>query len=204
MSQPLPTKHMGMELHHLDRRESYEYDPYLKAFDASFFATLSGAPSGAVGSPLTLNAAGIASYLMHNFVQQADFNLTVPTAPTGGQALRQWGFKSPASNNLGGVYFQTSGAVFTAQVYDNAGKNQNVVLTWSAGYTNTTTKFSIKWEPEVILFKINDVIVASFVTISGNPGATIPMAALPIYISNAVADALTLNYLQIYRAAEIQ
>jgi hypothetical protein len=193
-----------MELHHLDRRESYVYDPEVKGFDATFFATLTGTPSGAIGSPITLNAAGIASYLMHNFVQQADFNLTIPTAPTGGQATRQWGFKSPSSNNLGGAYFQTTGAVFSAQVYDNAGNNQNVTLTWSAGYTNTATKFSIKWEPDVILFKINDAVVASFATIAGSPGATLPVAALPVYINNAVADALTLNYLQIYRAAEIQ
>lgn len=192
-----------MNLEHRDHRDSQVYDPSLRSFDQSFWAILSGTPSGAVGSPITLNAAAIASYPQYEFPQLAEFNITVPVAPTGGQAERKWGFLAPASNNLGGMYFHTNAAVFEAVVYDNWGNAQTATLTWSAGYTATATRFQIMQEPERVMFKINDVIVATFVVTSAASPKALPFGALPMYISNLVSDNLTIAYINIERAANI-
>lgn len=186
-----------------DKRDSQLYDSEVRTFDQSFWQTMSGTPSGAVGSPITLNAATIVSYVQYEFPERAEFNITVPAAPVGGQAERKIGFLSPASNNAGAMYFHTNAAVFEAVVYDNFGNQQTVALTWIAGYTNTATRFQIMQEPERIFFKINDVIVATFTVTSGASPKALPFAALPLYISNAVSDNLTILYIEILRAANI-
>jgi hypothetical protein len=194
-----------MELEHRDKRDSQIYDPTIRGFDQSFWATISGTPSGVAGagSVVTLNDAVIVSYPQYEFPERAEFMLTVPAAPTGGQAQRKWGFLSPASNNAGAMYFHTNGTVFEAVVYDNFGNQQTVALTWLAGYTNTATRFQIMQEPERILFKINDVIVASFVVTSGASPKALPFGALPLYVSNLVSDNFTITYIDILRAANI-
>lgn len=192
-----------MNLEHRDHRDSQLFDPSVRGFDQSFFATLTGTPSGGVGSPITLNAVAIVSYPQYEFPERAEFMLTVPVAPTGGQAQRKWGFLSPSSNNPGGMYFHTNAAVFEAVVYDNFGNTQTQALTWSADYTNTATRFQIMQEPERVMFKINDVIVATFVVTAGASPKALPFGALPLYISNLVSDNLTITYIDILRAANI-
>jgi hypothetical protein len=194
-----------MDLENRDKRDSQIYDSSIRGFDQSFWATISGTPSGSAGSGnvITLNAATITSYPQYEFVEKAEFMLTVPNAPTGGQAIRQWGFKSPSSNNLGAAYFQTSGAVFTAVVYDNFGNTQTKTLTWTGSYTATATRFQIMSEPERIMFKINDVIVATFTVTSGASPVALPFGALPIYISNGASDNMTITYIDLLHAANI-
>lgn len=188
-----------MELINRDKRDSYVYDPKIKGFDSAFWSQITGTTTVSSGQ-LVLNNASMASFGLHEFIEQLDMYINNPTAPTGGQAVRQWGLKAPASNNLGGIYFQTSGATFSAQVFDDSGNNQNVTLTWSSAYTATNTRFSIRWEPNVILFKVNDVILTSFV-VSGNN--LLPFNALPLFIQNLASDNFTVVYVEVKRAAGI-
>src|ERR1700722_15188525 len=108
-----------MQLLHRDHRDSQIYNPSVRGFDESFWQTISGTPSGSAGAGnvITLNAGVITSFVQYEFPERAEFMVTVPNAPTGGQATRQWGFATPGSTKPGAAYFQTSGAAFTAVIY---------------------------------------------------------------------------------------
>src|ERR1700735_3287923 len=118
-----------MELEHRDKRDSYVYDPVIKGLDTSFWSAVTGTATVSTGT-LVLNAATLASFGLHEFVQEADFMLTIPAIPTSGDA-RRFGFVAPASFNIGAVYFDTTGTTFSANVYDNSGNHYTLPITWS-------------------------------------------------------------------------
>lgn len=201
-----------MELIHIDKRDGFLYDPAIKGLDANFWSNIVGTPtttgSGAA-KVIQLNAQTMASYVQDIF-SDIEFGLTVPNAPVGGQSPRRWGFLSPAQNNAGfitgAVYFETSGANFRVQVYDNANNNMTTALTWIAGYTNTFTRFRIRWEKDQIKILINDVVKATIPATSASasvPTVDMPVNPLPIWIENQAADNMLVNYVLVRRAASI-
>ncbi len=203
-----------MELLHLDKRDGYIYDPVIKGYDTNFWSSIVGTPtvSGtALTKVLQFNSQSAASYLLHCFVD-IEFGLTVPVAPTAGHS-RQWGLIAPAQLNQGGaavtgaLYFDITGTAFTFKVVDNLGNVLSKTLTWAAGYTNTFTRFRIRWESDRIQVLINDVVVATVDEMNLTDSATIvqgiPKNSLPIYINNGVADNELLSYIQVRRAAAI-
>lgn len=179
-----------------DKRDSLIYDPVSKGFDASFFATLSGTPA-ASGGKLQFNNASVASFMLFEFVNLANFTLTVPAVPTSGDA-RRWGFYSPATTAIGALYFDITGTAFTVNVVDSSGNLTSKAITWSGAWTNTQIVYGIAWEADRVQFWVNGAIVATFAIISGN---VIPFTALPLYIKNGNADNLTVAYLDLRRIA---
>lgn len=203
-----------MELLRQDSRDGYLYDAVIKGYDTNFWASIVGTPTvsgSGVTSAIQFNVQSAGSFLQHAF-GDVEFGLTVPTAPTAGHT-RWWGFLSPAQFNQGGaavagaVYFNISGTAFTLKVVDPNGNVLTKTLTWAGGYTNTFTRFRIRWEADQIQCLINDVIVATVSESNLTDSATlvggIPKQLLPIYINNAVADNMALRYMLVRRAAAI-
>lgn len=188
-----------MELEHRDKRDSYIYDPVIKGFDGSFWSTITGTPTVSNGA-IVLNAATIASYGLHEFVQQLDFNLLIITAPAGGQS-RRFGLYSPAGGSAAGyAYFDVTGTVFTVNISDNSGNVQSAAITWQSAWTNNPITYGIHWETNRIQFWINGAIVATF---SPTATAAIPFGALPLYVKNGVADNSAINWINVLRPAGI-
>lgn len=190
-----------MELEHRDHRDSYIYDPTIKGFDSSFWATLAGTPTNA--SPIVLNVATIASFGLHEFVQEADFSLNVVTAPTAGHS-RRWGFFSPAAGlGAGSAYFDITGTTFSVNISDNAGNTQTLAVAWLSAWTNHQITYKICWETNRVQFWVNGAIVATFQPNYQAVTSEIPYGALPLYIKNAVADAFAVYFVNILRPAGI-
>jgi len=188
-----------MELLSRDKRDGYVYDPIVKQYDTTFWKATTGTPAMS-GNVLRFNAAAVGSYIQHIYAD-IEFNLTVPTAPTSGDA-RHWGLRNPSSDNMGAVYFKIAGAVFTAEVVDSAGNATSTTLSWSAGYTATATTYRIRWEADHIFFYINGVIVATVSTANTSKNQ-IPCDALLARIVNGNADNMDLTYMWVRRAASI-
>jgi hypothetical protein len=186
-----------MELINKDKRDGYIYDPIIKQYDASFWKTTTGTPAMS-SNVLRFTSAAAASYLLHMFAD-VEFSFTIPTAPTGGD-VRQFGFRMPASDALGGVYFDITDTVFSIKVVDNFGVTTTTTpITWSAGWTNKAASYRIRWEKDQINAYVNGVVKA---TISA-PITDIPENALALRIVNGNADNMDLNYLAVRRAASI-
>ena len=188
-----------MELLNLDKRDGYIYDPAIKGLDANFFAQLAGTTTVA-SSKLRYNAATNASFLEHEFGRIV-YSLTIPVKPTAGDS-RRWGLYAPgASADMGAIYFDITGAVFTVVVIDSQGNSRSSTITWlDPTWTNTPIKFEIDWAPDRIQFWVNGGIVATFAQIST---AGIPFIALPLYVKNGNADNMDLSYICVKRAAGI-
>lgn len=188
-----------MEYDRRENRDSLIYDPQIKGFDASFWSQLSGTTTVASGK-LRFNAASSASFTLYEFVELLNFMVTVPAQPTSGDA-RRFGLFSPATTNIGAIYFDITGTAFTANVVDSSGNAQSKTLTWNnAVWSGNPIVFGIAWEPNRIQFWANGAIVATFAIESAN---TIPFTAIPLYIKNGNADNMDVSYVDVRRPAGI-
>jgi len=193
-----------MELLNKDARDGYVYDGVIKQFDTSFWKQTAGTTTMSTNK-LLFNAAALASYIQHEFAD-AEFAITVPAAPTSGDA-RHWGLRAPASLNFGAAYFDFTGAVFSCKVVDNVGNAYSTTVTWSAAWTAVETLYRIIWEPDRVQFLAGVVtggvvaytVIATFDTLSHQ----IPLIALPLRVSNGNSDNLLLAYVAVRRSAGI-
>ncbi len=191
-----------------DRRDGLIYDPIIKGYDTSFWASLTGTPA-ATGTPqiIRYNAATSGSYVLFEYAD-IEFQLLVPANPTAGDA-RIWGFKAPSTNNAGAVYFEITGATFQLVIYDNWGNKSTYPLTWVNGtYTNAQTKFRIRWDYDYIYVYVADTLVYSIPSSAVNgqsSGSTaakdLPRTALPMYIKNGNADNMDVAYMLVFESA---
>lgn len=192
-----------MELNH-DRRDGYVYDGVIKRVDTSFWKQTAGTTTMS-SNKLLFNAAGMASYIQHEFAD-VEFALRIPAVPTSGDA-RHWGLRAPASLNFGAAYFDVTGAVFSCKVVDNVGNAYSTTVSWSSDWTNTETMFRIIWGPDRVQFLagvvtasvVDYTVLATFDLISHG----IPEIALPLRISNGNSDNVYLGYVAVRRAAGI-
>lgn len=188
-----------MQLENRDKRDSLIYDPQIKGFDASFWSQLSGTTTVASGK-LRYNAASSASFILFEFADLFNFMVNVPVQPTSGDS-RRWGLFSPATGNIGAMYFDITGAVFTVKVVDSSGNVQSKTITWNnAAWSANDIVYGIAWTPDRVQFWINGAIVATFGILAGN---TIPFTALPLYIKNGNADNMDVSYVDVRKAAGI-
>lgn len=186
-----------MELINRDKRDGYLYDPIVKAYDTTFWKTITGTPAMST-IYLRFTSATAASFLQHIY---ADFEvlLNVPVKPTAGDA-RYWGFRNQATDALGAAYFDISGTAFTAKVVGDDGTVTSTTLTWNdAAWSAHAIPFRIRWEAQDVNFYINGSLVAS---ISAGTNK-IPNNALEVSIKNGVADNMDMTYMAIRRAASI-
>jgi len=182
-----------MELIDKDKRDGYIYDVVIKQYDTQFWKTTTGTPAVA-SNKLRFTSAAAASYILHRY-GDFEFAVNVPTTPSAGEA-KHWGLRAPATDSIGAIYFEIVGAVFQAVTIDDGGTSETTTLTWAAGYTAVETKFRIIWEPDIVRFMINGVIVATHVT-------RVPSNSLPLRIVNSDADNVDVGYVQIRQAAAI-
>lgn len=176
----------------LDKRDGYIYDVVIKQFDTAFWKQTSGTSSVA-SNKLRNNNAAIASYLLHKYGDY-EFGLNVPTTPSAGEA-KHWGLRSPATDNIGAIYFEISGATFRVVTIDDGGTSQTTTVTWSS-YEAAETRFRFLWDEDRVIFYINETIVATHTT-------RVPSNPLPLRIVNSDADNTDLGYVEIRQAAAI-
>ena len=185
-----------MELLNRDKRDGYDYDPIIKGYDASFWATTAGTPAIS-GTVLRFNASAASSYLQHMFAD-IEFDLNVAAKPTAGD-VRRWGLTNPSSNGEGGAFFDITGTAFTANVYDDRGNHSYVTLTWNdSAWSAAATLFRIRWEPDQVIFYIAGVIVATFGLVG-----TLPTGPLAARIVNSNSDNMDLSYMRVREAAAV-
>ena len=175
-----------------DKRDGYTYDVIIKQNDTTFWRATSGALT-VVSNKLRFNADSAASYLQHMYGDY-EFALNVPNTPSGSEA-RHWGLRLPGTDSIGAIYFEIVGSVFQVVSRDDGGTAETTVVTWSS-YEATETLFRIIWEPGLIQFLIDGVIVATH-------NVRIPSNALPLRIVNIESDNMDLGYVSVRRAASI-
>jgi len=177
------------------------YDPQFSGYDITFWNTLSGFPT-IVSNKLRLNTCEILSFpILRN--GDVEFTLTVPTAPTSGDT-RTWGLKSPIFGNRGRIEFSISGATFSIVGYDELGTTAFISQTvpWDAGWTNTATRFRVRWSNSEIQFLVNDSVVARGAFQVGK--LTLTSLPLSIHINNGNADNLDVSAVVVRRADSIE
>ena len=188
----------------LDKRDGYIYDPIVRGYDTTtpFWKTIAGIPTISTVY-LSFNAAEAASWLLHLFAE-GEFLLNVPVKPTAGD-VRFWGFKNPASNNLGAAYFNIAGTAFTAVVIDGNGNTKSTTITWDdTHWTAAAVVYRIRWEKDHVLFEIgvdtaHMLIVADFTS----KDVSIPLGPLALHIKNGNSDAMNFTYIASKRAAAL-
>lgn len=181
-----------MELNQ-DKRDGYVYDPIIKQYDTSFWKSTTGTPAMAT-DVIRYNADASASFGEHIFAD-VEFNLTVPVAPTAGQA-RFWGLRFPVGTGFGAVYFEVTGTTFRAVSIGQGGTSETTNITWVTGWTAAAKSYRIRWENDEVRFYVDGTLYVTHV-------AQVPQTALPLMISNGTADNLDLNYVAIRRSAAI-
>lgn len=195
-----------MEKLNRDKRDGYVYDAAIKGLDANFWANITSAPTVSAGK-LRFNAAKAASYILHEY-GDVEFLLTVPAAPTSGD-VRQFGLSGSSAKTFGAVYFDITGAVFSAKVYDNSGNSKSVTITWNASWTNVATLYRIIWDTDRVQFQVGivtaGVVAYTIVATIAMPQdiGSVPYVALPILINNGNADNMDLTYVVVRNAAGI-
>jgi len=152
---------------------SFLYDAYRDQYDTNIIQDLSGAPAAA-GNKLLVSAADICTYVAGSVA-----NLEML------------------------ISIDITDAVFTAKVYNLAGTATifNQVINWSAAWTATETKYRISVSENMVIFSIEDVIVARFNQQElGNTAntKTILKSPLPIRITNNNADNLLIGTLALF------
>ena len=113
-------------------------------------------------------------------------------------------FSPAASANIGALYFDITGAVFTAKVIDGNGQTQttNPHVESSRG-AQLIPAFKIAWEPDRVQFWAGGAIVATFGVTSAATAKSIPFIALPLYIKNGNSDNMDVAYVDVRHAAGI-
>jgi hypothetical protein len=164
----------------------FTYDPSISGYDTSFWKALSGSPS-VVSNKLRLSSAEISSYVAFRELD-VEFTITIPTAPTSGDA-RAFGLKIPALGNRARVEFDITGAVFSCKVYDDTATAQlSQAITWDASWTNTAIKYRIQATASGVKFYVNGACVARAEMQGLTANNSLPTIGGYLHISNGNAD----------------
>ncbi len=183
-----------MEVRSHNQNENFVYDPNISGNDDAFWKEVTGTLTATGTAPDTVlrwTSAVAASYSFYRFLD-ITFLVKVPTAPTSGD-VRTWGMALPAAQGGLAIVFNITDTAFTVSVKDIDGNTlTSKTITWSASWTNTVTRYQIKWFPQGIQFLINGTIVHSYMR-NNAPNRVIPNTGLPIYIKNSLADNMDLT-----------
>ena len=188
MSNPSPNRDSSGNL---IPRSGFIYDILMRAYDTSFWKSITGTPTIA-SSKIRLNADTCASY--YQVIKgNIDIPVNVPTTPSAGEA-KKWGFLNPGDPTKGSMYFEIAAAVFRAVSYDNDGTAQTTVLTFA---DHTAEKiYSIEWGDDYINFLKEGTVVATHKTRVGS-------LAQSIYLHNADADNTDFGSIKVKEASKI-
>lgn len=178
---------------------TFLYDAFRDQYDTNIIQDLAGVPVMAANK-LLISAADICTYTAGSNAN-LEMLISIPVAPVAAQS-KVFGFKSPATGNRGAMVFDITDDVFTAKVYNLAGTATlfSYTIPWSAAWTATETKFRISATERLVVFAIEDVIVAQYnqpqsATISAKSLSRCP---IPIRVTNVNADNLLIGTLALY------
>ena len=174
-------------------REGFIYDILMRAYDTSFWKTITGVPSIA-SNKIRLNADTCASY--YQIIKgEVDIPVNVPTTPSSGEA-KKWGLLNPGDPTKGSMYFEIVGAVLNAVSYDNGGTVQTTAITTDFPGAAAEYIYTIEWGDDYVNFLISGVVVATHTTRVGS----IPQA---VYLHNADADNTDFGSIKVKSAGKI-
>lgn len=136
----------------------------------------------------------MATYLVFNnaeAIQYADLlkgdlrmNVVIPNSPSTSD-VRRWGFYSLSKQS--GAYFEITGTMFQAKVYDGAnGTSNTVAITWDADWEGEDIIYRIKWSAGRAVFYMDGVQKADIAL--EDEGVVLANSPLSVYVQNATAD----------------
>mgnify|MGYP006921294973 CR=1 FL=1 len=183
--------------------DNLTYCPVVDGYTSGvFWTTVVGTPAISTAFLRFTNAS---AYTVSRYTKDLDieFVLTVPVAPTGGQA-RKWGLFLPCMGNRGACYFEVAGAVFRVRSYANDGTTLlvNQVVTFDPAWATAPIAYRIRKSAGSVEFFINNVSVSQqFMVDPAVPvDVNIPLA---IAIDNGTADNLDLTSLMLRGASNL-
>lgn len=160
---------------------SFYYSPIREGFDTSTWRTLFGLPI-ASGGKLLLNDTAIIHY---GNIVRGDLTFSINVAAPGPGLSKKFGFFQPNKNSY--AYFYINGNSFTAETSTGV-TSTSTAITWQSAWTNTDTRFRVKWEAGQVSFYAGDVLQT---TTCDSSITGLPMS---IYIANESQDTLIFNY----------
>lgn len=167
-------------------------DPQRDGYDTNLWHTVSGSPSVSADKFLFNVSEGLLKPDLKEGI--VAFKLTIPVKPTAGHA-RQWGLKNLSLGNKGKIVFDITGTVFSIKSYDDAGTVESSTVVWrDTAWTNKSIEYKIMWTFDRLIFFIDGEKIASHKVSVG----TLPLS---VFISNAVADALTADWITLAEMA---
>jgi len=162
---------------------NFTYDPVAQGYSTTFWRSVTGTPTVS-GGLLRFNNQAAQAY---GSILKGDvsFVVTVPTAPTASDD-REFGLVAASAH----IKFDITGAVFRVQISDGKGNTENRTITWQAAWTNTPTRFRIKWEAGRVEFWVGPTKQA---TISED---SVPDAPLSLLVRNVNADNMDVTVIE--------
>lgn len=192
-----------------DNNINIVYAPAISGYDSNFWERYYGASDPTINGSdqLVMNADGIASKVFYRYLD-AEFCVTVPTAPTSGNQ-RRWGFYNPNMGNRGRIEFNISGAVFSIIVYSSGGNliAQQTIDWDDTNWTNKPVVFKIVWKESGIIFSVGTFaggLVTGALTLrkvarvalqGHDINVGVPKIGSPVHVRNEVADNMLVDYI---------
>lgn len=174
--------------------KSFYYDPQRQGYDTTLWKTVSGTPTIAANM-LVLNAATVIHY-GDLYQARAVFNVSIPSAPTGGN-VRFIGLGQ--LNDSITVGFYVNGTEFGA-ISSDGSVTTTVPITWKNIWTATYINLEVRWKGYGVTFYIDGVKQATIN--SEDPGLI--WKPLSLYIDNAAnSDDLSIKSINVLEASKL-
>jgi hypothetical protein len=171
---------------------NFNYDPAKKGFAALTWRKVYG-DVAVVSGQLQFTKAFIIHYgdILRG---DATFNINIAAPFADGDTT--FGFTQYSKGVH--AYFKISGTVLSAETSDGT-TTKNVVIPWSAAWTDTNTEFRIKWEAGLVTFFIGGQFKTSigYSKLLDIPVSIVPNDSMSIFISSDSTDLFLLNYITV-------
>lgn len=189
-----------------DERDGYVYDARIKGSDTTFWSEVVG--TLAVDTSDSTTALRINADRMHSFLQHVygtyEFGVNLPANPAA-TTNQKWGLRNPMDDTLisdtglvpSGIYFSVdTNAVFQVVSHDDLGNRQTTNVTWDTDWGGQQTKFTIRWEADIINFLVNDSVIATH-------SDRVPSKPFSLELQNVTASNMDVGYVRVSRAGAI-
>lgn len=174
-------------------RMNFYYDPARQGYDTTLLKTIEGTPE-INGGNIELNEAKFIGYA-DIFKGELHFDIVVPTVPTTGD-YRQFGFEQ-LNEGASAVFVFDGEDFYVATSFQ--GEVTMIPVEWNPAWTNTATRFTVKWTGFSAEFLINGVQQFNASTVPSAVEAmpmtfindvTVPKIPMSVSVSNETADNL--------------
>lgn len=189
-----------------DNRDGYDFDARIKRGDTTFWSEHSG--SIAVDTSDSTTAIRVSSARLHSYLQHIygdyEFTVNIPANP-GVATIQTWGLRNPTGDTTlgdsgivgGGIYFSIdTDSVFKVVSHDDFGNQEVTAVTWDTDWGGQQTKFTIRWEDDIVNFLVNDTVIATH-------SERVPTKPQSLELRNGTASNMDVASVRVARAGAI-